>query len=108
MNALMLVYVTFPSIESARQIGTVLVEKQLAACVNFIPGVESLYLWQGKLESSNEVLAMFKTSKAHYPRFTEELKTAHPYQVPEIIAVTPESVDPDYLNWALANLQPSP
>ncbi len=57
-----IVIATFPNIECARQIGTLLIEKQLAACVNLIPAVESIYLWQGKMESATEVLAFFKTT----------------------------------------------
>ncbi len=98
MNVL-LVFCTFPDRDKARQIGTVLVEKQLAACVNLLPGVESIYRWEGKIESSEEVLAIFKTSESAYPQFKEELIALHPYDVPEIIAVKPEDVVEPYAKW---------
>ncbi len=98
MNTL-LVFSTFPDIEKARQIGTSLVESQLAACVNLIPAVESIYRWQGKVESSSEVLAIFKTTAAAWPRFETLLKSLHPYEVPEIIALKPAQMTKSYAAW---------
>ena len=102
METIRIVLCTFPTAEGARQIGTVLVEKQLAACVNLIPGVESIYRWQGKVESAGETLALFKTSEAAYHEFAEELATLHPYEVPEIIAIEPAAVAGSYADWVLA------
>jgi len=107
MNDLRLVFVTFPSMDSARQIGTVLVEKQLAACVNFIPAVESVYRWQGKVESAVEVLAIFKTVEAVFSDFEKALKQLHPYEVPEIVAFSPNAVSNDYLAWVIGSVSPS-
>ena len=104
MNDLRLVFITFPSMDSARQIGTLLVEKQLAACVNFIPAVESVYRWQGKVESSSEVLAIFKTTEAVFPEFENTLKQLHTYGVPEIVAISPSGVSTDYLAWVLGSV----
>jgi periplasmic divalent cation tolerance protein len=104
MNAFRLVFCTFPDAASARQIGTALVEKQLAACVNLIPGVESVYRWQGKVETSSEALAVFKTSVAVFPAFESELAKLHPYEVPEIIAVEPAAVAENYGSWLLGSL----
>jgi periplasmic divalent cation tolerance protein len=98
MNTL-LVFSTFPDIEKARQIGTSLVESQLAACVNLIPAVESIYRWQGKVETSGEVLAVFKTTSAAYSNFEARLKQLHPYDVPEIVAVKAEHVSAGYAQW---------
>lgn len=99
MQPLMIILCTFPDAESARQIGTHLVEKQLAACVNLIPGVESIYQWQGKTECGAEILALFKTTAAAYPAFAAELARLHPYEVPEIIALRPETVAESYSRW---------
>lgn len=105
MNGFRMVFCTFPDAASARQIGTVLVEKQLAACVNLIPGVESVYRWQHKVESAAEVLAVFKTSAAVFPAFERQLAGLHPYDVPEIIAVEPAAVAESYGAWLLGSLR---
>lgn len=98
MNAL-LVLSTFPDIEKARQIGTALVESQLAACVNLIPAIESIYRWQGALEHGTEVLAIFKTTSAAFAAFEARLKMLHPYEVPEIVAVKPGEISASYAAW---------
>lgn len=105
MHELRLVLCTFPDAAAARQIGTVLVEKQLTACVNLIPGVESVFRWQGKVESAAEVLAVFKTSAAVFPDFERELTKLHPYEVPEIIAIEPTAVTENYVGWLLGGLR---
>ena len=102
---MLLVLCTFPHRERARQIGTLLVEKQLAACVNLIPGVESIYRWEGKVEAAGEVLGIFKTTPGAYPQFKAALSEAHPYEIPEIIAVKPEDVAPSYAAWVAASVR---
>lgn len=104
MEALLLVFCTFPDMASARQIGTLLVERQLAACVNLVPAVESIYRWQGKVETATETLAIFKTTAAAFPAFERVLTEIHPYEVPEIIAAAPEKVTANYRNWVLGNV----
>ncbi len=106
MEPIRIVLCTFPDLATARQIGTVLVEKQLAACVNLIPGVESIYRWQGQLESAEEVLAVFKTGTAVFAEFERELAALHPYDVPEIVALEPADVAETYARWVLGNLTP--
>ena len=104
MNEVRLVICTFPSAEVARQIGTALVEKQLAACVNLVPAIESIYCWQGEIETATETLALFKTTAAAYPAFARELTTLHPYEVPEILAIEPAAVAETYARWLLAEV----
>ena len=104
MNDVLLIFCTFPSAAQARQIGTLLVERQLAACVNLIPGIESIYRWQGKVETASEVLAIFKTTAAAFPAFEKALTELHPYDVPEIIAVQPAAVAETYTAWVLGSL----
>lgn len=101
---MMLVLCTFPDVEQARQIGTVLVERQLAACVNLLPGVESIYRWRGKVEQAAEVLAVFKTASDVYPALVGALAALHPYEVPEIVALEPAAVADSYLAWLLAEV----
>jgi periplasmic divalent cation tolerance protein len=98
----LIILCTFPNVEQARQIGTVLVERQLAACVNFLPGVESVYRWQGKVETANEVLAIFKTTQSMWPKFEGMLAELHPYEVPEIVAIAPERISGAYQDWVIA------
>ena len=97
--SVLLVFVTFPDLEKAREVGTALVESQLAACVNLLPGVESIYRWQGAVETSAEVLALFKTTSEALAAFETKLAALHPYDVPEIVAVKPEHVAASYAQW---------
>lgn len=105
---IIVVLCTFPSLELARQIGTALVETQLAACVNLCPSVESIYRWEGKVENAQEVLAMIKTTTAVYPQLEARLKALHPYEVPEIIALPAHQVLPAYAAWVQASVAGSP
>ena len=79
-----------------------LVESQLAACVNLIPGVESIYRWEGKVQHDAEVLAVMKTTSAGLPALEQRLKEAHPYDTPEIVALKPEAVESRYGAWVCA------
>ena len=104
MSDVLLILCTFPDSEQARQIGTLLVERQLAACVNLLPAVESIYRWQGKVETAAEVLAVFKTTAAAFPAFEQALAELHPYEVPEILALEPAAVAAPYRDWLLNNV----
>ncbi len=99
MNDILIVFCTFPDLGKARETGTALVAAQLAACVNLIPAVESIYRWEGKVETAAEVLAIFKTTPAAWPRFESRLRELHPYDVPEIVALKPEQVAESYARW---------
>lgn len=99
MNDILIVFCTFPDIEKARETGTALVEAQLAACVNLIPAVESIYRWEGKVETAAEVLAVFKTTPEAWAQFELRLTELHPYEVPEIVALNPEQVAEGYARW---------
>ncbi len=106
MQTMVLVLCTFPDLETARQIGTLLVERQLVACVNLLPGAESIYRWQGQVEQAREVLGIFKTAGGRYPELAEALAALHPYEVPEIVALEPAAVAESYLAWVLASTRP--
>lgn len=90
---------TFPDSEKARQIGTIWVESQLAACLNLLPGVESIYRWEGKTECSAEVVAIVKTTRSHLPALEASLRELHPYELPEFLIVSPEGGSAEYLKW---------
>ena len=99
MTDILLVFSTFPDLDKARQTGTMLVDSQLAACVNLCPPIESIYRWKGTIETSTEVLAIFKTTVQAYPAFEKRLTELHPYEVPEIIALPAEKAAEAYACW---------
>jgi periplasmic divalent cation tolerance protein len=99
VGKILAVFSTFPDAEIARKIVREIVEARLAACGNIVPQVESIYRWQGKVESSGEALALFKLDAERYPAFEEKLRALHPYDVPEIICVKIEGGSADYLRW---------
>ncbi len=90
---------TFPDVEMARRAANHLVTEKLAACANIIPAIESIYRWKEKIESGNEVLVLFKTTEDRQIAFLTELRSLHPYEVPEIIFVPIAAGLPDYLRW---------
>lgn len=96
---LLVVLCTFPNIEIARQIGTSLVESQLAACVNLIQGVESIYRWGGEIQRDAEVLGLIKTTRDALAALEARIKQEHPYDTPEIVALAPEAVEERYARW---------
>ena len=98
MSAL-LVLSTFPDPTVARDIARTLVHERLAACANLLPGVTSLYVWQGKPEETAETLVLFKTPRALYTALETRLRALHPYEVPEIVAVELTAALPAYLQW---------
>lgn len=97
---------TCPDQETAGRIAETLVGARLAACVNLLPGITSVYRWQGEVQREPEVLLLIKTAAARLPALTETLRGLHPYQVPEIIALPVTDGLPDYLNWVTACTQP--
>ena len=97
--SILLVVSTFPDMPTARQIGTILVSQQLAACVNLLPSAESIYIWEDEVKQEPEVIGIIKTTKERYPELQEKLNELHPYDVPEIVAISPEDGLPEYLNW---------
>lgn len=94
-----IVLTTFPNQEISRQIGTQWVESQLAACVNLVPGAESIYRWEGKTEVSGEVLAVVKTTRGRLPALEASLRSLHPYALPEFLVLSPTDGSPDYFGW---------
>ena len=96
---LLVVLSTFPDAAVARASAEALVSESLAACVNLLPGIESIYRWEGKLEKSQEVLAIIKTTAERYPALEARLHELHPYDVPEIVALPAAAVAESYLDW---------
>ncbi|HEX4706634.1 MAG TPA: divalent-cation tolerance protein CutA [Candidatus Udaeobacter sp.] len=94
---------TFPDEETARRISRELVKGNLAACANVLPAVESIYRWKGNIEAGTETLVFFKLSEDRRTAFQEQLRTLHPYEVPEIIFVPLAGGLPEYLRWVTEN-----
>ena len=98
-----LCYITAPSMQVAELIARVLVTKRLAACVNIVPGVTSIYEWEGKTERSEEFLMIAKTRTQLVDDLIGEVKRNHPYDVPEIISTPLGPGSTEYLKWVAAS-----
>jgi periplasmic divalent cation tolerance protein len=95
----LLVITNCPDEESANAIALAVVEVRLAACVNILPRVQSVYRWQGAVESASEIPLLIKATAANYPALEKLIAERHPYDVPEIIALPIAQGLPAYLNW---------
>ncbi len=95
----LLVLTSAPNEEVAEQLARLLVEQRLAACVNILPAMRSIYRWEGRVEDACELAMQIKTTVAHYTELEGAIKAAHPYAVPEIIAIPIVDGLPAYLNW---------
>jgi periplasmic divalent cation tolerance protein len=100
------VLVTFPDRERALAAARVLVDERLAACVNVLGEVRSIYRWQGAVHDDAEVLCVIKTSAERFEALRARVVALHPYEVPEVIALPIESAHPPYLDWLLGAVAP--
>ena len=94
---------TCGSQEEARRLARELVERSLAACVNIVPGVESIYEWKGKVESAAELLLIIKTTSERRQALEEHLLSVHSYETPEVLYLSPNGGSAAYLKWLTAN-----
>ncbi len=94
-----LVLTTCGSLEEARSIAQTLVERQLAACVNIAPQVESVFRWHGEVETATEWLLVIKTTADAFDRLRDALAELHSYELPECIAIAIEDGSAAYLDW---------
>lgn len=99
------VLITVPSEEVAKTIARALVEEGLAACVNLLPGLTSIYRWQGEVVEDRELLLLAKTTTHAFPRLKERVKALHPYTVPEIVALPIAEGHGPYLDWLKENVR---
>ncbi len=102
MTDVRVVLVTTPNEGTARGMCRVLLEERIVACGNVIPGVTSLYRWEGELHEDAEVLVILKAPAARIPLLIERVAELHPYEVPEILSLKVEAGFPPYLAWVLA------
>ncbi|WP_242345783.1 divalent-cation tolerance protein CutA [Anaeromyxobacter terrae] len=99
MHDALVVLVTTPSAEKAAEIARALVEERLAACGNVVPAVRSIYRWEGKVQDDAEALLLLKTTRARFEALRERVLALHPYDVPEVIALSVEAGSAPYLAW---------
>ena len=93
------VHVTMPDAAQATALARALVDEGLAACVNLVPGVKSIYQWEGRTQEEEEVLCLIKTRPAVFDRARARILELHPYEVPEILAFAVDDGSPEYLDW---------
>ena len=98
-DEILLAISTFPDAETATRIARKLVTEKLAACANIGAPVQSIYHWQGTIEEAQETMVFFKTTAARFEEFQGRLRSLHPYEVPEIVALRIAEGLPDYLQW---------
>jgi len=97
-----LIYVTAPDVAAAQAIGRAIVAERLAACANILPGMQSLYWWQGKLEAASEAVLILKTVVGSAERVIARVRALHSYEVACAIALPVSVGNPDYLAWIRA------
>ncbi len=99
MDSFVVAVVTVPNEQVGERIARALVEERLAACVNLVPAVRSIYRWKGEVCDEGELLLWIKTREARFPELQERVRSLHPYEIPEIIALPLSQGFPPYLSW---------
>jgi periplasmic divalent cation tolerance protein len=106
IDNLLVVLTNCPDVEVADRIARTIVEQRLAACVNRLAPVESVYRWQGAVERATEVPLLIKTTRERYAEIEQAIRALHPYEVPEIIAMPVSAGLASYLRWVADETQP--
>jgi periplasmic divalent cation tolerance protein len=101
-GGIFLVFTNLPDRESASRLAEALVEQRLAACVNVLGGCTSVFRWEGAIERAEEIPVLIKTRAARYAEVEALIKSLHPYELPEVVAVPVVRGLPDYLDWVTA------
>jgi|SRR5215468_2876329 len=104
MSDAIVVFMTAGSVGEARRIADHLVEKRLAACVQVLPEIESVYRWKGELQSEKEVLILAKTTAAKFAELDQAVRAMHSYETPEIVAVPVSDISEPYRTWLIGNV----
>jgi periplasmic divalent cation tolerance protein len=102
---LRIIVTTFSKEEQAKEVVRSLVREQLVACGTLTRGARSIYFWQGEIHDSDEIVATFKTTAKNAPAATARLQELHPYEVPEILVLTPECANAAYGQWVADNVK---
>ena len=106
MSDELVVLVTVPDGKDASRIGEALVSEKLAACVNVVPGIESIYRWEGAVTRDAEWLLIIKTTEKRFDEMERRVKELHVYDTPEVIAVKVSGGSEEYLEWLRASTTP--
>lgn len=106
--AVITVLTNLPDSESAFNLARSVVRRRLAACVNVLPAVTSIYRWQGREEEAPEVTLLIKTTDERYPALEAAIRESHPYELPEIIALPVVAGSENYLGWVEDECKPAP
>ncbi len=99
MNDILLVFTNLPDASSAEKLALQLITARAAACINQLAPCTSTYRWKDNIETVSEVPLLIKTTRSAYPRLEKLIREAHPYELPEIVAVPADAGLPAYLNW---------
>ncbi len=99
MSEKIIVFSNCGSQEEARRVARALVDTRVCACVNIIPGIQSIYRWQGSIQQEAEWMLIIKTTRELFDRLSAELRKNHSYEIPEVIAIPIVEGNPDYLKW---------
>lgn len=104
-DKLVMIYSTFPDTATATQVGKELVEHELAACVNIIPQMTSVYRWEGKLNCDDETVMLIKTRASLASRVVSEVEARHPYETPAVLVLGVAGGSQGYISWLLEQTQ---
>jgi periplasmic divalent cation tolerance protein len=105
-GAVQIAFITAPDAETATRLARALVEERLAACVNVVPGVRSIYRYQGALHEDAETLLIVKTRAERAAALEARVRALHPYELPEVLRLAAAGGSPPYLNWVLEETAP--
>lgn len=105
-DELRIILTTLPSLEQAERLAEILIDERLAACVQLLPGVVSVYRWQGRRVRDSECLMLVKTPGALLAQCEQRMAALHPYECPEIVALRPETVNGVYARWLQESTHP--
>ena len=105
-DAILLCLCSCPDATSAEQLAGALVGERLAACINIVPGLRSVFRWQGSVQRESEVLLLIKTTRSRYPALQARLPQLHPHELPELVAVESNDGLPAYLRWVADMTRP--
>jgi periplasmic divalent cation tolerance protein len=99
MNKYIMVFSSFPSSDIGKKVARVLIQEKLAACVNIIPGIQSVFLWEEQMHEAHEAILLIKTLAEKYKELEKKILELHPYACPEVIAMDVKDGNTKFLNW---------